>query len=279
MPVDFDDSDLEDVLGGGGAAPEPEPTYEETDLEDEMSEAEARLEVAGYYKLLLNQDLFDAEDQNNAAIQVQNEMRTFARQRLAALLGVPVKNTGLNDEEIKRLRVLIGDEKVVETIMVLAAKLLKKPQLLDDARKQLQAAPAAVAPVAPPKKVKAPSLRRVAVSKPTEQAPTQLRRTGQKPVQQPQTTQQQQNSLIPDDQVVEGPHKVKGRGRKPRIVKTVVGADGKEIEMDLTRQTPTPPELQHLRKPMATDEASFNLISAQHSVEAGKDLARQLSGK
>jgi len=275
MPVDFDDQDLEDVLGGGEAAAEPEPAFDEADVEDQMSEAEARLEVAQYYKLLLNQDLFD--NGGPAAGQVQQEMRQFARQRLAALLGVPMKSSGLSDGEAQRLRVLASEE-VVTVLVELASRLLKKPSLMGTARKQLQEAPAtpAAAPVAP-KKVKAPSLRKVATpaakATPAKQAANVVRT----PVQEPQPTVEPE-SLIPEDQVVEGPHVKSRRGKQKQIVKTIVGADGKEIEMNLTKQTMTPPEIAHLRKPAISTE-QYNMISAQHATEALRDLDSKLRGK
>ncbi len=279
MPVDFDDSDLNEALGEE-APPEIElqETLTEDDVEDQMSEAEARLEIASYYKLLLNQEMFDAEDQNAAALQVQTEMRDFARQRLAALLGVKMKNTGLSDTEVKILRVL-ADENVIEILMTLVSRLAKKPSLLGNARKQLEdvgtEAPAA-APAPAPRKVKAPSLRKVNTGRP---ATTQLARataTVRTPVQQTQPTRQPE-SLIPEGQVVEGPH-VKGRrGKQKQIVKTIVDATGKEIEMNLTGQTPTPPEIAHLRKP-PVDATQFNMISAAHASEALRTFDKKLRG-
>ena len=52
----------------------------------EMSEVEKRLEVASYYRLLLNDSLFT--DKTAASVMVENEIRGFIRDRLAYLLNI-----------------------------------------------------------------------------------------------------------------------------------------------------------------------------------------------
>src|SRR5437016_108827 len=65
----------------------PTPQMDTVEQIDEvMSEAEKRFEVAQYYKLLLRDSLF--QNSSEAADIVEAEIRTFIKERLSVLLGV-----------------------------------------------------------------------------------------------------------------------------------------------------------------------------------------------
>lgn len=68
---------------------EPEQSSTKTtpeEIDDLMNEAERRFEVAQYYKLLLQDNLF--ENKTEASERVEQEIRSFIRERLAVLLGI-----------------------------------------------------------------------------------------------------------------------------------------------------------------------------------------------
>lgn len=79
----------------------PNPTYEEVieeaqdeAYEDAMADAHLRLEQGSLYKMIMNHELFEGMDADPKAIQnVQNEMRSFARERMEIMLGMRQETT------------------------------------------------------------------------------------------------------------------------------------------------------------------------------------------
>jgi hypothetical protein len=78
----------------------------EDDFDERMSEVERRLEVAQYYRLLLNDSLFSTS--TPAAKVVEAEIRAFIRERLEDLVGIRtpkvVKSSDFSDEEMTVLK-------------------------------------------------------------------------------------------------------------------------------------------------------------------------------
>lgn len=92
---------------------------EAAQVDEQMSEVEAKLELARYYRMLLNGSLF-TDVSSAPARQVEKEVRDFVRQRLAVLMGVqqePVKKPKITD---------LFDGEEVETIKMLIAKVRAK---------------------------------------------------------------------------------------------------------------------------------------------------------
>lgn len=278
MPVDFTDPDVQDMLDEGEDAAEEvaaTPEFEGSFAEDQMSEAEARLETARYYKLLLDAPLFN--DPTPAAAAVELEMRTFARQRLAVLLGVPTRTTGLSDAEAARLRVL-ADETVITAIMEIVARVLKKPSLVSGARKQLQDAPVGaqmvtVAPTVAPRQIREPSLRQVAV--PVSKAPP-ASAAAPRPTPAP--------AAAPGPKLAKGTTIVNSPGGGPRKQKKkvkvrTVTEDGEEIEEIVVSE-----RMIQARNPKGvrggpgptTDPTGFSMISARLDSAAQKDFERRV---
>lgn len=145
MPVDFDDDDISgvvDEVNGGGDKPPPNRSWApvsgdeepERDVEEQMSEVEARLEVAQYYRLILNETLFEDPPNPAVAERVEEEVRGFIKTRMQALMGVSQAEKApariFTDAEVQALRTIAQTE-VVGALKALAAKVLKKPAILD----------------------------------------------------------------------------------------------------------------------------------------------------
>jgi hypothetical protein len=101
-----------------------------------MSEAERRFEIAQYYKMLLQNSLF--QNKTEASLKVEAEVRDFIRERLSVLLGVQPPKTSVDnissafsDEQIQVLKDLadLGEEapKVMAVVMGKVFKKLGKP--------------------------------------------------------------------------------------------------------------------------------------------------------
>src|SRR5262245_7938180 len=93
-PVDFDDSDIADVV----EELEQPASQQLTDVEvdEHMTEVEKRLEMAQYYRLILSQSMFDGASNPEVADRVETEIRDFVRTRMAALVGVGAVTTSKN---------------------------------------------------------------------------------------------------------------------------------------------------------------------------------------
>ena len=243
MPVDFDDEDISDVIeevDSPQAQIMPEP---EADIDDLMSEAEARMEVASYYRLILRETLFGDDDPNpQIADQVQQEIRKFCQTRMAALMGVgQIEQKAakiFTDSEVQTLRTLAQSE-VSEALKALAAKVLKKPTILE----------ARPLPAEKPKAV--------------PKAEPVLRKIGQKP--RPQAAPV-------------APQRV---GKQKKQYKTVTTEDGREVRMDMTPQAKPVGAIQPIPTPRS--KSQIEAMSAQSAYQQAQvavgQLERKLSGK
>lgn len=254
MPVDFDDADIADVVDEVNS-PQAQilpPTYQEPeqDLEEEMSEAEARLEMAQYYRLILNETLFEDAPNEAVASRVEDEIRGFVRERMKLLVGVgqpkqEVKPQKIfTDAEVQALRTIAQPE-VVEALKALAAKVLKKPTILD-------AKPLPVEkPKAEPSVLKEPILKKVGQRRPRQSAEPQA------PVRA-------------------------GRGRKQeKQLRTITTDDGKEIVQDVTPQARPVGPIQPIPTPRGREqiEAMAAQSAAYQARVALTTLEKNLRGK
>lgn len=257
MPVDFDDADISDVVEevNSPQAQIMPPAYtvqeDSRELEEEMSEAEARLEMAQYYRLILNETLFEDAPNEEVATRVEEEIRGFVRERMKLLVGVgqPKQEAKpqkiFTDAEVQALRTIAQPE-VVEALKALAAKVLKKPAILD-------AKPLPVEkPKAEPSVLKEPILKKVGQRRPRQS---------------------------PEPQA---PAPRSGRGKRmEKQTRTITTEDGKEIVQDVTPQArpvgpvqpiPTPRGREQIEA-MAAQSAAFQARVALNQLE------RNLRGK
>lgn len=164
MPYDFNldlndqeeqvsDQEMNQILGRQEA---PGPQNAAPDVDRMFNEAERRLRRAQYYQSILNEELFQ-DDGSQDAIDVREEIREFARNRLAILLGVKTEQTAAKSA--------IFDDQEVKVLKQIVAKLLKKPELAEPAK------PPSLKPVNGPKTRPAPALTKKTEPQETKQRP------------------------------------------------------------------------------------------------------------
>jgi hypothetical protein len=262
MPIDFNDDDYSEEsaeLAFQNSPEEPQDAYQETEdifsgktqeetLDDEMSEVEKRLEMAQYYRLLLNDSIFDNPPNPEVADRVETEIKGFVRGRMSHLVGVgpgPSSST-FTDEEVSALKELASSE-ITETLKALVSKLLKKPSIMESKPKA--------------KVVKEPTLKKVQKAVVTTKA-----MVSHKPTMAPSL----KPVVTPKAEVkAEAPAKQKGlKGAKKfeKKYKVVTTNEGKEIKLDITPQArsetakpaPTPSTRQAI-------EAASQMAAAAHA--------------
>lgn len=258
MPVDFDEIDvnsaIEEVEQSSSIAPLSRP-QELSSIDDDMLEVEKRLEMAQYYRLVLSDTIFSDPPNVEIADRVESEIREFVRSRMSFLVGVGSKKEAppalpFSEAEIAALRTMAQPD-VVAALKALAAKVLKKPEILD----------AKPRPVVVSEKTKEPrkepSLRKREI----------VRRPG--PVQQAR----------PTGGPSEGQQAIKGQQQK-RVFKKVQREDGTMGEVDVT-----PPALPVGVKPIPTPvgraaiEATAAQTARQQAMVAVANLDKQFSSK
>jgi hypothetical protein len=261
MPVDFDEDDISGVIEETEqASPVParraaQYTEEAQSIEDQMSEVEKRLEMAQYYRLVLNDTIFNDPPNVEVADRVESEIRDFVRSRMSLLVGVgeekkPEALSPFSDAEVLALRT-IAQPDVIAALKALAAKVLKKPEILD-------AKPRVVAPEKPKAPAREPTLKKI-VRTPSQQAA---------PAQSPR-------QASPANPVSPG----KGKQQK-RVFKKVTLVDGTEGQVDVT-----PPAQPVGVKPFPTPvgkaaiEATAAQTARQQAMVAVANLDKQFSGK
>ncbi len=254
MPVDFDEDDISGAIEEADSPVplRPAPQYEEVQsIDDQMSEVEKRLEMAQYYRLVLNDSIFNDPPNPEIADRVENEIREFVRSRMSLLVGVGEEKkevqSPFSDAEVLALRT-IAQPDVVSALKALAAKVLKKPQILD------------AKPLAPttekPKVVREPTLKKIVRTPAQAAAP------------------------VPQQRQVQAPAPaVRGRQQK-RVMKKVQRVDGTMGEVDVT-----PPAQPVGIKPFPTPvgkaaiEATAATTARQQAMVAVANLDKQFSGK
>lgn len=253
MPVDFDDEDIADVVEEVNnpeaqvlPVEDPEPNFEE-----QMSEVEARLEMAQYYRLLLQDTIFEDPPSPEVAARVEEEIRGFIRGRMQVLVGVgepqPAKQQKIfTDAEVQALRT-IAQPDVVEALKALAAKVLKKPAILE--AKPLPVEKAKTEPAV----IKEPILRK-----------------RRQPGAQPQ-------------QIQAAPVRTVGGRSKPqkRVLVKEVSEEGKEYVRDLTPQAKPVGTIQPIPTPRTREQIEIAAAtSASHQAAVAlRALEKNLRGK
>lgn len=139
-------TELDRIVEG---SPEPEESA------GELSEVEYRLEKAQAYKALLGNQLLASESE--AAIEVENEIQDFVRERLAFLMGMQKPSGPASVVELP----FSADE--IEILKALAARVLKKSEQITPTK-----VPVTVQPVKPATPKPAPAVKPVEVSTPTQ---------------------------------------------------------------------------------------------------------------
>lgn len=183
----------------------------EADADDQLSEVEKRLEIASYYRLLLNDHMFG--DMTPAAVEVEKEVRSFIRGRLEVLLGIKQEVAPAKD---------VFTEAEINALKTVASKILRKPELAEPTK------------AAPPP---APSLRQVVT--PTPKPPPALKKTVSTPKQavRKSETVNAATKDVPKKQIDE-PAQVSGRIKKR--YKQIVAPNGRTVEIDVTPQGTSP---------------------------------------
>jgi len=231
-------------------------------IDIQMSEAERRLELAQYYKLVLRDNLF--EDDSESAQVVTGEIREFIRTRLAVLLGVSQEVT--KREETKPL----FDPEEIEALKALAARVLKRPAILAKPEPQVAPAPPALkrVEVTPPPRI----TPRPVPTRPTA-SPVSARTQSKvqpKPIIRPKAAKSaskyRTKADLPEG-LREDPSIEVVDGKVFRVVQT---EDGREVRQNITPQAkPKANQIQPL--PMASADQQ-NMVNVQH---AGETLRNQ----
>lgn len=97
-----------------------------SDETDDLLDVDLRLETADYYRAILRHSFFEVEGQ--AAQIVDREIRGFIRERLEVLLGLREKAAAPAIVQAK----LPFDDNEVDALKALAARVLKKPSVVEE---------------------------------------------------------------------------------------------------------------------------------------------------
>lgn len=264
MPIDFDENDLDEAIEQTEQDVAEAPT--EDDVEQQMSEVEARLEMAQYYRLLLNDSIFQDPPNPEVAQRVEEEIRGFIRSRMGILVGVgapekPKEREMISVAEDRLLRELATPE-IVQTVKSLVSKLLKKPSIMEP-RPPPKGPPEE--PKLQPKVVKTPTLRKV-----TNPKGESIGSAGPR----------QETARAPEPAVGPSQRRVasKPKGQQKRVVQTFTKADGTVFTQDITPPaTPVGP-IQPIPTPTSREgiEQQMASASAAHDRAAQKMLDRKL---
>lgn len=223
----------------------PDPVNPVSDIPEQvqqesgsMSMVEKRLELAKYYRLLMDGSLFN--DDSDEAREVEDEIRGFVQQRLETLVGLRAPTalaTGqFSSEEVAVLKAV-------------AAKVLKKPSI--------------VVPQ-PPVQKREPTLKtfsRKDKPEPALNTVTPPKRKPGRPRKLPVPTPEQENQAIVDDmvrkeskpEVIKEGESIRKTVDGKRKFKRIIAPDGKPFDIEVTEQAvakavpPTPmPSLNQL---------------------------------
>lgn len=116
----FEQDEMSDIAGDVVDSIDAQRQDEER-FDEQMDEADKRLEVASYYRILLRGALFD--DESEAALSVQREVRGFIKTRLEVLLGMRTEKAAVPTKQP-------FTEEQLEALKALANRVLKKPELV-----------------------------------------------------------------------------------------------------------------------------------------------------
>lgn len=208
---------LFDELFGSQSQEEPveEPRTEEVsqdqdEWEEQMSEAELRLQKASYYRILLDDHLF--EDQSNPiCVEIEREMRQFVRTRLSVLLNLTSEKEPGTDlfstQEVSALKAMAAsfNAQEVAVLKALAAKIVSRPALMGNSPVKLPEPPKPVPQKPALKKrvveAKKPAQKQAVVQKPVTVPPVQ-----QKPNKQQPKAKKLEEATFNDGEIIKEGH-------------------------------------------------------------------------
>jgi hypothetical protein len=229
----LDDPELED-----SQTSEDDILDQEEQLDEEMSEAEKRINLAGYYKQLAKGGIFN--DASEEAKIVDKEVRQFARERMAILLGLP--------SAPKPKVELPFTENQIQVLQWMADRYYEKQQ---QAVSQPAMRPPAPPAVVPPPQVAKPTIPTI---KPLS-APANAQKSESKPVRKAKTDK----SKIDYDKISDGEVFLEN-GKHWKFVTNPETGKRLKLGVNLKRQV-TPPH----RQPMPSNE-SMAMISEQQAM-------------
>lgn len=239
MPFDFDAEygDDPDVATAAASVVENLTTVVEAtpeSIDEHMSEVEKRLEVASYYRMLLNDSLFT--DASAAGRTVEAEVRAFIKERLAVLLNIKAPRP----EPVEAKLPFNHDQ--VQALIALANKVIGKPGLIETA----------------PAPARAPAVRRVETVPQPQSSSTPAVRQRRGPAQ----SQPAIPAAVPAPKPAPKP-----AARKPgeRRYSEHTKEDGTKVKLDVTGQVRSPTSL-----PMPTGPA----LAAITAARAQENLSR-----
>lgn len=253
----FDEEELDQNERGASADTEQAAQALEDDLafDEEMDEAERRFSLASYYKQLARGGVFT--DGSEEAQQVDQEVKAFARERMAVLLNLPSVSTP------KKVESQFTPDQV-QVLVALADRALARKN-----EPQTPTAPTVNAIAAPPVPVKVsqptPTLQ------PLNRAPKPRGALGtatKAPVQSKPAAKKRMKTA--KEAKLNEVYLEDGKMKK----KTMAEIDGKvkEITMDLTRQTVHPGRI-----PPPSHQQMEQITAAQSQTQASMGMASAFS--
>ncbi len=246
----------------GSNRPPPDFDDQEQVEAETLSEVEIRLVKANYYRAILDQPLFGADD-SDAAFEVEREFRDFALERLRILLGMQA-------EKAPEEKAFTEDQE--DVLREWADRLMAKPQLLGVVpSNQPQVSMTTVRPVSqqsPPRPIK-PTVNQVSVA--TQTVP---RKRGRPPGTGKNQRLQQSQAL--DTQ----PSQTHGLSQSEIDAGMKIDAEGKYFEQNGHDQVTGQPKIIKMRvggvqvpvndpnyKPMPSPDSDISMMREQQ--EAG----------
>lgn len=205
----YDSEETAEATSASAAAVIKELDAPVASIDATMHEVEKRLEIASYYRLLLEDNLFT--DASEAATKVNAEVRDFVRRRLEVLMGIRADK--------KEVEAQFSKEEVV-ALKAVAAKVMKQPVI-----------------VAP----KAPEIRKAEPTKPAQVVKFEAKRKPGRPKKE--TPAAAPAPAAPAAKKEEGDIKVgtllDGKGnviKRNAKFKRIVAPNGQEHDLEITEQ-------------------------------------------
>jgi hypothetical protein len=197
LSSEYDEDGGIDVGASSAAEEFVDVITKESDENAYMSEAERRLDLAGYYNQLVRGEIFQSDEPG--ARQVEGELRAFARGRLQVLLGIRPDDQPLaavkpqfTDEEAAVLhRFAAMSEAEQKVFWALIATAARSKSVVGPVPAKAPQAPAKVIQVQEVPRA-APSIKKIAApSRPNVTAPVQQPAPAPQPAQRRQPPQKQ----------------------------------------------------------------------------------------
>jgi hypothetical protein len=246
----------------------PADVLPSSDEPNELDEVERRLEKAHFYRMLLRHQLISSD--SNEAVEVEQEIQDFVRERLAVLLGIKMEKA-FNEA-------LPFNPEEVEALKAVAAKVLNRPTIVQ-AKPEAPKPPPTIKPV---QEAPRPAVR-PAQPKPEAPKPVVAKRTRQRKGVSMETLQKSVEASTPQAQKTPEVDENKGErlkvvgGKRYKVVDRVVNdpATGKpkldaqgrpitaEYMIDITPKTDIP----------KTPFPSLEVMNAMEAAKAQEAMA------